>query len=261
MLKFDLSEIVPGSIKSASLQLTAAADISGTRNFTVYGLEHDTAGSDWDEASIQFSGAPGLVFDGNSRTLGVNDLFHDARANTYGDPANLMRLGAINLSGTTSAGSLVALTSPNLAVFLNIAAHFESATQDGIVTLVLQENKNASVASFYAKEGIPDFAPQLLVDAVLAPVTILPGDYNVNGAVDAADYVLWRKNNNTAVTLPNDATPGTSPADYTVWRTHFGEMVGTGSGATTNTNVPEPKTLVLLMFAAAGPYLRRRRAA
>jgi hypothetical protein len=44
--------------------------------------------------------------------------------------------------------------------------------------------------------------------------------------VDAADYVAWRKNNNTAVTLPNDSTPGTSPADYDVWRAHFGHAAG-----------------------------------
>jgi hypothetical protein len=63
------------------------------------------------------------------------------------------------------------------------------------------------------------------------PPTSIPGDYNLNGVVDAADYVLWRKNNNTATTLPNDATPGTSPADYDVWRAQFGQSLGSGTGA------------------------------
>ena len=70
----------------------------------------------------------------------------------------------------------------------------------------------------------------------------VPGDYNNNGVVDAADYVAWRKNNNTAVTLPNDATPGTSAADYSVWRAHFGQKAGSGSsvvGATSGA-IPEP---------------------
>ena len=89
----------------------------------------------------------------------------------------------------------------------------------------------------------------------------LSGDYNNNGTVDAADYVLWRKNNNTAVTLPNDATPGTSPADYTVWRSHFGQPPGSGSGASANAAIPEPATFLLLMFGVAGWCLRRRRAA
>src|SRR5262245_24788108 len=44
---------------------------------------------------------------------------------------------------------------------------------------------------------------------LLTPVQI-PGDFNGNGTVDAADYVVWRK------------TGGTQ-ADYTTWRTHFGQ--------------------------------------
>jgi probable HAF family extracellular repeat protein len=95
---------------------------------------------------------------------------------------------------------------------------------------------------------------------LLTPIP-LPGDYNANGRVDAADYVLWRKNNNTAVTLSNDATPGTSPADYTVWRSHFGQPPGSGSDASANTAVPEPATYLLLMFGAADWCRRRQRAA
>src|SRR5262249_51458543 len=69
-------------------------------------------------------------------------------------------------------------------------------------------------------------------------------DYNHNGVVDAADYVLWRK------TLGQTVTPGTSAdgdydgqitqADYDVWRAQFGRTgPGSGSGAVLVT-VPEP---------------------
>ena len=51
--------------------------------------------------------------------------------------------------------------------------------------------------------------------------------------------------------------PGTPPGEPTSAR-HSG---GSGSGASANAAVPEPATLVLLMFAAAGWCLRRRRAA
>jgi hypothetical protein len=90
------------------------------------------------------------------------------------------------------------------------------------------------------------------------PVAV-PGDYNGNGTVDAADYVLWRKGG----PLLNEVdTPGTvNAADYTAWRARFGNTAGSGSGATASAAVPEPTTLVLLMFAATGWYLRRRRAA
>ena len=41
----------------------------------------------------------------------------------------------------------------------------------------------------------------------------VPGDYNNNGTVDAADYVLWRNGG----PLQNDPTPGVQAADYTFW--------------------------------------------
>jgi hypothetical protein len=40
------------------------------------------------------------------------------------------------------------------------------------------------------------------------------GDYNENGTVDAADYVLWRN---------DPASHGGSPAGYNTWRANFGE--------------------------------------
>ena len=54
----------------------------------------------------------------------------------------------------------------------------------------------------------------------------VPGDYNANGTVDAADYVLWRNGG----PLVNEVdTPGVvNAADYTAWRTRFGNS---GSGA------------------------------
>ena len=87
-----------------------------------------------------------------------------------------------------------------------------------------------------------------VADNMNTTLLVLMGDYNQNGTVDAADYVLWRKN------------PGGFPADaYATWRSHFGQPPGSGAGVSANTTVPEPATLVLLMFAAAGWCLRRRR--
>jgi hypothetical protein len=94
---------------------------------------------------------------------------------------------------------------------------------------------------------------------------LLPGDYNDNNVIDTADYVVWRKNNNTAVTLPNDSTPGTSPADYDVWRANFGQTTGSGSGATASSftnassNVPEPASLLLLVIGCAAIGLLKHR--
>ena len=79
----------------------------------------------------------------------------------------------------------------------------------------------------------------------------LVGDYNNDGIVDAADYVVWRQG--LGVTY--------MPNDYEVWRPHFGQTAGSSSGASANAAVPEPATLVLMIFAAGSWCLRRRRTA
>jgi T5SS/PEP-CTERM-associated repeat protein len=72
------------------------------------------------------------------------------------------------------------------------------------------------------------------------------GDYNGNGIVDAADYVLWRKGG----TLMNDPTPGVQPADYTFWRSRFGATSGSGSEIGRAPAVPEPATCLLLVIGS-----------
>ena len=105
----------------------------------------------------------------------------------------------------------------------------------------------------------------LYTTGVLSVVSAgLPGDYNYNGTVDAADYTIWRDHLGQSFPLSNEnpaaATPGVVDAeDYAFWKSHFGESLGSGSGATANATVPEPATLVLLMLAAIGWCVRRSR--
>jgi hypothetical protein len=78
----------------------------------------------------------------------------------------------------------------------------------------------------------------------IAPVST-PGDFNGDGTVDAADYVVWRKTNG-------------SQTNYTLWRSNFGKPPGSGAGATGSAGaVPEPATLVMLSTAMLGMYSRR----
>jgi hypothetical protein len=85
----------------------------------------------------------------------------------------------------------------------------------------------------------------------------VPGDYNGNGKVDAADYVLWRKGG----PLQNEVhNPGTvSAEDYTEWRARFGNP-GSGAGlADGNAAVPEPATVLLIVTALAAAFSLRGR--
>lgn len=83
----------------------------------------------------------------------------------------------------------------------------------------------------------------------------LSGDYNQNHAIDAADYVIWRKNVGApAGTLPNDTAGGMiGQPQYDAWRTDFG-AAATGSGTSTDSltvhSVPEPPGALLLIVSA-----------
>jgi autotransporter-associated beta strand protein len=74
--------------------------------------------------------------------------------------------------------------------------------------------------------------------------TSAAGDYNNDGKVDAADYVLWRK---------DDGSPG----GYFTWRSAFGNPPGSGSSLDGG-NVPEPAGIALMAMAAAIGGVRRR---
>jgi hypothetical protein len=85
-----------------------------------------------------------------------------------------------------------------------------------------------------------------------------PGDYNNDGKVDAADYVVWRKNVGTGNVLPNDSIGGMiGSGQYTQWRSHFGLPSGSGIGVGLATAVPEPTALAMMLLAAPMMLLRR----
>jgi fibronectin-binding autotransporter adhesin len=90
---------------------------------------------------------------------------------------------------------------------------------------------------------------QLYTAGVLSVVATLPGDFNQDSVVDAADYVAWSKGGLTAAT----------PENYNLWRTNFGST-SPGSGASTNSATPEPASWILLVVAGLVARFRVRRA-
>jgi hypothetical protein len=91
-----------------------------------------------------------------------------------------------------------------------------------------------------------------LIDYESIPPPPLYGDYNNNGVVDAADFIVWRKNFESEITLPNDSTPGfVTSTDYEVWTSNLGNIEETGSGALVTTLVPEPAAVVLAAIVVA----------
>jgi hypothetical protein len=94
----------------------------------------------------------------------------------------------------------------------------------------------------------------------------LAGDYNGDNTVDAADYTVWRDAMTAGATLMlNDNTLGVvDESDFLYWRTHFGESLDSGSGATaglpsSEVAVPEPAGAILIAMGALLIVRLRRR--
>ncbi len=74
----------------------------------------------------------------------------------------------------------------------------------------------------------------------------LAGDYNSDGKVDAADYVLWRN---------DPGSFGGTPAGYNTWRANFGAP---GPGLGSSAAVPEAGSVALVLLGLSLCGLKRR---
>jgi Glycoside hydrolase family 44 len=89
----------------------------------------------------------------------------------------------------------------------------------------------------------------------------LPGDYNHDGTVDAADYTVWRDSVGQMGDMAADGNEDNivDERDFLLWRDNFGRSEpGSGAG-TAAVAVPEPGTLVLVAGCALMLVLRQRR--
>lgn len=107
---------------------------------------------------------------------------------------------------------------------------------------------------WYTKEALDDgvpaaLLPQLLIDYTILPAGV-PGDYNDNGSVDAADYVLWRNGG----PLQNEVEDigSVTVQDYTVWRTRFGNIAAASASLGGSAMIPEPATIMVSSIWIAG---------
>jgi hypothetical protein len=126
-----------------------------------------------------------------------------------------------------------------------VSAMYQGSTYNWTISYVgniTWTDPNAGVIGSISDAGGGDVVLKGL-SSVIVPVD-LPGDFNSDGRVDAADYVVWRK------------TDGTQPG-YNDWRTNFGRTVSPPT-AGQNAAIPEPAAIQLLLAAIAAGVVSRR---
>jgi hypothetical protein len=125
---------------------------------------------------------------------------------------------------------------------------------------------NSGQLVFWAR--FTDGTQGIFVSNLVANLHLLPGDYNKNGIVDAADYTVWRDHLGTSFDLNfNGDETGASAgvvdqADFDLWKAHFGEALGSGSAARSPNSaaLPEPPSVLLTTIGLATlAFIRWRR--
>jgi hypothetical protein len=249
-LRFDLSEVEPGTIANASLELTAYRAMSG-QTLRVYGVDHEQAAQNWDETTATFTSVPGTAFDMNSGTRSI-------------DASKVLLLGEF-ASGSAGEGATVGFTNPDLTVFLNMLAYRTDGSD--IVTLLLErQNSSTTEARFASSEATSletggaapagTFAPRL----VLSAIPNFAADFNNDGQVDAADLAILKGGFGLgagALQAQGDADGdgAVNGSDFLIW-----QRQATGVAATGATNaVPEPHAATSLLVLLAGQLASRRK--
>ena len=158
----------------------------------------------------------------------------------------------IDLASTSSYDALAVTGSASLAGTLAVSL-LGYMPHDGDVFQILSASGRGGT---FTTTSLPALSGELFWNVNYSANSVslavaAAGDFNGDGAVDAADYVVFRK---------GAATPF-GPLDYDVWRTNFGQSYSSGLGVGASASVPEPATMVLLIFATLGWCLRRGRVA
>jgi autotransporter-associated beta strand protein len=189
---------------------------------------------------------------------------------TKGGPGVLELTGANTYAGDTSVtGGTLRFASPTLAdgadVYLAAGTVLDLAFAgaDAIDSLFIG-GASMAAGTWGAEGSGATFTTPLISGTGILNVTTfvappLWGDYNEDGMVDSADYVVWRDSIGQEAALPNDDTVGVDEDDYERWKTNFGNSSFGGGGAAGSNAVPEPSLCCLVVSILALCGVRRVR--
>lgn len=174
------------------------------------------------------------------------------------DVSNSLTVYELNLIITTTSEQI---PFANVQLAYDTATNTASFTFPGYINGVLPAGNYTAVIH----GSLPDLFGNQLGTEIPLSFTVatmppaLPGDYNQNGEVDAADYILWRTTLGTTG-LPvysgadGDGNGDITPADYDVWRSHFGETLAPpGSNSAALATTQSVQWMATMLTAPAEP--------
>jgi uncharacterized repeat protein (TIGR03803 family) len=250
-------------VAAGTNQLTTLASFDGTPHgsYSYGSLVADPAGNLYGTTYVGGASGFGTVFKVAAGTNTFTNLHSFDDVHGSNSRAGLMIDASGNLYGTTQYDAF------NYGTIFKMAAGTNAFTVlklfDGTAGIEPYGNLIADAAgNLYGTTYTGGTHGYGVVFMLAAPA--IPGDYNSNGVIDAADYVVWRKTlGQTGANLPADGSHNNQvdSADYSVWRARFGNTSGSGAGTVAATTIPEPKPLPLLGLAVFSLAPKRRHAA
>jgi autotransporter-associated beta strand protein len=240
------------------LNLNSGNTAGGNATFDLNGFNQTVGGIALTGTSTPVSMLAGTITNsagGAAKNFTVNNDTPRTYAGAISGNLNLVKDGALDLTltgaktyagDTKVLGGTLSINNAYLAdaadVYLATGALFNLnfTGSDTIRSLFIDGVGQVTGTWGGTGSGAAHITPLLTGTGLLDVTTAaagLPGDYNNDGKVDAADYVMWRK---------NPAGFGGNPAGYNTWRANFGKPPGAGSGLG-GSAVPEPTTLLLTL--------------
>jgi hypothetical protein len=259
-----VTSLAPGASDTLIIQLDTAT--AGTNTGDVSFTTNDS-----DEATFNFGitgvvTIPEVAVTGNGEEIADGDMspgtadgtdFGTALQNgaavsrtftVRNDGTGTLTLGAVSVpAGFTITDPLVTSLAPGASDTLIIQLDTATAgTKSGDVSFTTDDGDEPTFN--FSITGIV---------SVAAPD--LPGDYNLDGGVDAADYVVWRKFFGETVSQyqepDGDGDAMVDDGDYDVWSENFGETLPMGLGGGSGSGDAELEALTLAAEEATAPML------
>lgn len=273
LVAFDIAKNVPGGAFITGVYLTMY--LGNAPNSDPQSVELHKLTRDWGEGTAGGSTST-ISGSGNGFPADFGDAtWSDAKytSDAWSNPGAVGDFAAAVSASTIVSGPLDSSFTWNSTPTLvsDVQGWLVSpATNFGWALINNNESTTRSIKVFYSREATqntsnlpnsldPTWRPTLIV--WFTPRTQTTGDYNGNGQVDAADYIVWRNMLGQTVAPAGSSADGNrngtvDPGDYSFWRARFGTLAG---AQLATLNVPESLAAIMLPLSLTLVFLRQQR--